>query len=97
VLGQGYSAARERDALIGDLDTRDVREQRANRVARRVVQVIQLRRRQPFDGAQCRPARVRHHGDDTADAGRIAGRWTDHERVELLHGTPVREECWFGG
>jgi hypothetical protein len=61
----------ERDTLISALHRGDVSQERANRVAAVILQMIELRDAQAFDGGQCGPARVEQHAHQPADGGRV--------------------------
>jgi hypothetical protein len=60
----------KRDTLIPTLHRRDVSQQGANRVTGVILQMIQFRNAQSFDGGQCGLARVEENPHQPPDGGR---------------------------
>src|SRR4051812_21353377 len=80
LLDCGRRSILERDALIPTLHRCDVSQKGANRVARVVVQMIELSDAQSFDGGKCGFAGVEEHAHQPPDDGCVTWQRLDPKR-----------------
>jgi hypothetical protein len=70
----------KRDALIPTLHRRDVSQEGANRVTGVIMQMIQFRNAQAFDGGECGLARVEQNAHQSPDRRRVTWQGLETER-----------------
>ena len=86
-IGRRRFTRLEGEDLVPALDRSSVCEQRADRIAYRIVQVIKLSARQTIDCRQQRLARIREHAHQAPDR-RCEARYRSD--AELRHSTVLR-------
>ena len=80
----------ERHTLIPTLHHSDVSQERANRVAAVVLQMIEFCDAQPIDGGKCGLARVEENAHEPADSGRVTRQGSRRYDADVIRLPPSR-------